>query len=120
MSRSPRLDLVHKAIRSGIMGHIQWKDSAARRVRDDSELGILTPEGIRSLLRQFVLDGNVLDARKETRAELLEEHADDPFWYRAILPIEGLPRGLFVEVRLVDDDPSEPWVEIVSAHVQRS
>ena len=28
------------------------------------------------------------------------------------------PKGLFVEVRLFDDDPQDPWVEIVNAHPQ--
>jgi hypothetical protein len=113
-------DLVHKAIRAGTLGQIQWKDSAARLVRNDPELLGLTPEGIPALLRQFVLDGNCLDVRRETRAEYLAEHPDDPFWYRAVIPVEGLPGGLFVEVRLIDDDPDDPWVEIVSAHRQRS
>ena len=76
----------------------------------------LTPEGIRSLLRQFVRDGNALTIRQETREEYLQEHPDDPYWYRAIIPAQDFPLGLFVEVRLVDDDPTDPWVEIVSAH----
>lgn len=113
-------DLVQKAIRSGVLGHIQWKDAAARRVRDDPDLEGLTPEGIRRLLRQFILDGHLLDVRQETRAEYLEENPDDPYWYRAIIPVAGVPLGLFVEVKLIDDDPAEPWVEIVSAHRQRS
>jgi hypothetical protein len=71
------------------------------------------------LLRQFVLGGGVLDVRLETRREYLQESPDDPYWYRAIIPVRGLPNGLFVEVRLMDDDPAEPWVEIVSAHEQR-
>jgi hypothetical protein len=80
----------------------------------------MTPEGIRQLLRQFVLDGHALAIRQETRQEYLAESPDDPFWYRAIILVPGLPRGLFVEVKLVDDDPAEPWVEIVSAHRQPS
>jgi hypothetical protein len=39
------------------------------------------------------------------------------FGYRARLPIDGLEGDLFVEVILVDDDPAEPFVEIVSAHL---
>jgi hypothetical protein len=118
MADSTQLDLVHKAIRSGIYGQIQWKDSASRLVRDDPDLEGLTPQGIRALLRQFVLAGNSLTTRQETRAEFLEEDPDDPFWYRAIFPISGVAWELFIEVKLVDDDPEEPWVEIVSAHRQ--
>jgi hypothetical protein len=119
MSAPTRLSLVQKAIRSGWRGHIEWKDAAARLVRDDPELLGLTPEGIKDLLRQFVLNGNSLKEREETRQEYLQEDPDNPFWYRALIPVPGLPHGLFVEVKLIDDDPEEPWVQIVSAHRQR-
>ncbi len=120
MDAPTRLELVHKAIRSGWRGHIEWKDAAARLVRDDPDLLALTPEGIKELLREFVLAGGALAEREETRQEYLEEYPDDPFWYRALIPVPGLPRGLFLEVRLIDDDPEEPWVQIVSAHRQGS
>ncbi|HYV34615.1 MAG TPA: hypothetical protein VE988_02860, partial [Gemmataceae bacterium] len=71
-------------------------------------------------LRQFVMNGNCLDVRPEIRAEWREEYPDDPFWYRAVIPVPTLKEGLFVEVRLYDCDPEEPWVEIVNAHPQRS
>jgi hypothetical protein len=114
MEISDKLHLVNKAIASGILGHIQWKESAARLVRCDPCLQGLTPEGIRALLRQFVLDGNSLEVRREIRVEYLDP--DELFWYRAVLPVPGFPRGLFVEVKLIDDDPEVPWVEIVSCH----
>lgn len=120
MSALTRLDLVHKAIRSGWKGHIEWKDAAARRIRDDADLDGLTPEGIKELLHQFILDGQTLSERQETRSEYLEDNPDDPFWYRAIIPVPGFPRGLFIEVRLIDDDAEEPWVQIVNAHRQLS
>src|SRR5258707_720811 len=53
MAKAAQLDLVHKAICSGVFGYIQWKDSAARLVRDDPEMLGLTPEAIRFLLRQL-------------------------------------------------------------------
>jgi hypothetical protein len=37
-----------------------------------------------------------------------------------IISVPGLPRGLFIEVKLLDDDPEEPCVQIVSAHRQLS
>ena len=116
----PRLNLVHLAIRSGVMGHIQWKESADRLLRMDPPLPNLLPEAIRARLRQFVMDGNSLDVRKETREEYLRDNPADPYWYRAIIPMPGLVHGLIVEIKLVDDDPDEPWVEIVSAHRQES
>ncbi|GEM_PF-3478998 len=121
MKPGHQLDLVHLAIRSGVFGHIDWKDSAAQLLRDDVDLlGIVTPDDVRALLRQFVLDGNTLEVRDEIRNEYLEENPNDLFWYRAIIPVQGVRGGLFIEVRLVDDDPKEPWIEIVSAHRQRS
>ena len=116
MASPARLDLVHKAVCSGVFGHIQWKNSAARLMRDDPRMTGLTPEGIRHLLRQFVQGGNALTVREETRTEYLEEDSDNPYWYRALFPVPGLAHGLFVEVKLVEDDEKEPWVEIVSVH----
>ncbi len=113
-----RLDLVHLAIRSGVLGHIQWKYAAAQLVRGDPLLAMFPPERIRALLRQFVLDGNTLEVRSEIREEYLTVDPEHPYWYRAVIPSAGISQGIFVEVRLVDDDPHEPWVEIVSAHRQ--
>jgi hypothetical protein len=118
MAISDHLELVNRAIASGVLGHIQWKESAARLVRCDPNLAGLTPEGMRALLRQFVLEGNSLEVRRETRIEYLEDNPEEPYWYRALIPVHGFPRVLFLEVRLVDDDPEVPWVEIVSAHLQ--
>jgi len=83
-----------------------------------------TPEGIRRLLHNFVSGGGRLDQRQEARPDWLQANADRPayyrdLWYRAVVPVPGLiPNGLFVEVRLFDDDPQDPWVEIVNAHPQ--
>ncbi len=120
MADSAQLELVHQAIRSGVLGQIQWKTAAADRVRADKELHGLTPEAIRALLRQFVLDGHSLSVRQETRAEYLQAHPENPYWYRAVIPVDWLPGGLFVEVILSDDDPDDPWVDIVSVHRQLS
>ncbi len=84
----------------------------------------MTPEGIRRLLHDFVCGGGRLDERREARADWLQANADRPAyyrdrWYRAVVPLPGLfPKGLFVEVRLFDDDPQDPWVEIVNVHPQ--
>jgi hypothetical protein len=118
MPPAHQLHLVQLAIRSGIFGFIQWKDSAALLVQNDPAMAGLTPSGIRALLRQFVEDGNTLDVRLETRVEYLQDNPEDPYWYRAIIPVPDFPNGLFIEVRLIDADPIGPWVEIVSAHEQ--
>ena len=46
------------------------------------------------------------------------EYDDRSFYYKAIIPVEGLPHGLFVEIILDDDDPELPSVRIVNAHKQ--
>lgn len=116
MTPPARTDLVHAAICAGFLGHFQWNDAAARRVRADRDLLGIVPEEIRALLRQFVMTGKALDARAETRREYLDP--DHPRWHRAVIPVQGMAHGLFVEVRLIDDDPNGPWVEIVNAHPQ--
>lgn len=118
MPNAARLDLVYEAIRAGTTGNVQWQDAAARRARAQPGLQGLTPEGIVALLRRFVLDGEELDARSEAREEHLELDPENPWWYRAIIPVPGLTHGLFVELKQVDDDPENPWVEIVNVHPQ--
>lgn len=124
MSPHTPIDLVHSAIARGIFGQIQWEDRADERARCNADLQGLTPEGIRRLLHDFVRAGGRLDQRTEARPTWLEANADRPayyreFWYRAIIPVPDLfPNGLFVEVRLFDDDPLDPWIEIVNAHPQ--
>jgi hypothetical protein len=117
MAAVPRLDLVHKAICAGTLGHIEWKDAAARLVRDNPEMNGLSPEGVRALLREYVrLNRGILSLRNETRAEILTDDPDDPFWYRVVFPVPDFPKELFVEVKLIDDDEHDPWVRIVSCH----
>jgi hypothetical protein len=116
------IDLVPQAISAGIFGQIQWDDRSDERARSNPDLQGLTPEFIRRLLHAFVDGGGRLDERRETRTDWLHANADRPvyyrdFWYRAIVPVPDLfPNGLFVEVRLFDDDTQDPWVEIVNAH----
>ena len=118
MADNPRLDLVYKAIKATFGGNVQWKDSAARLVRLDSELCGMTPSGIKKLLREFDLNGGTVSPRVETR----EEYKDrTPHWYRARIAVDELPRELFIELTLIDpNEEEEPFVEIVSAHLQRS
>jgi hypothetical protein len=115
-----RIELVHKAICAGTLGHIEWKDSAYKLVLNSPELhgNGLTPVAIKEQLRQFVINGNTLTERHEIRQEYCDDDPDDPFWYRAIIPVPMFPKGLFVEVKLIDDSQAEPWIRIVSAHQQ--
>lgn len=42
------------------------------------------------------------------------------YYYKVILPVAELARGLFVELELVDLYPELPSIRIVSAHEQHS
>jgi hypothetical protein len=116
--------LVHHAIAAGIFGQIQWADRADERARSNPDLQGLTPEGIRRLLHDFVCGGGRLGGAREARLDWLQANADQSayyrdFWYGAVVPVSGLfPKGLFVEVRLFDDDAEDPWAEIVNAQPQ--
>src|SRR5438270_14017304 len=108
------LDLVLHAIATVVFGQMQWDDRADERARSNPDLRGLTPEGIRRLLHAFVRGGGKLDERQEVRTDWLEANADHPayyrdYWYRAVVPVPDLfPGGLFIEVRLFDDDPQDP------------
>lgn len=111
------LALVRNAVALGrrFRGYCEWEEAAARRVRERPPLQGLTPEGIKSLLCDFVVvEGGELSQVLENR----EDRQDYRFYYKAIIPVAGLGRGLFVEMRLIDDDPNDPAVSIVNAHEQ--
>jgi hypothetical protein len=113
------LQLVEKAVKLGktTRGCCEWQEKAALRVRKDPDCQGLTPEGIRGHLIDFVTNGGVIRQVVEQR-EPYRDHRD--YYYKAIIPIVGFPRGLFVEIILSDDDIELPSVEIVNAHPQRS
>ena len=120
MAASTPIDLVPR-LRSGTLGNILWNDKA----NEIAQARLGTPsEEIRLLLHQFVVNGSLLDERKEGRKVWLKANDDRPpyyrdYWYRAVISVPGLfQHGLFVECRLFDDDAKEPWVEIVGAHPQ--
>jgi hypothetical protein len=107
---------VVKAIELGrrFKGCCEWKESSARRVRDKPPCEGLTPEGIKELLVQHVeRNGELLQV-----CEKRSEYSDQRFYYKAVIAVPGLIRGLFVEVVLADDDPTCPAVLIVNAHEQ--
>jgi hypothetical protein len=115
------LDLVQRAITirsitgSFVTGCCEWDEKAARRLRARPPLPGLTPEGIRDLLYDFVAtQGGVLLQVAETRPE----YQDRRFYYKAVIPVEGLVHGLFVEIVVDDDDPELPEVRLVNAHEQ--
>jgi hypothetical protein len=97
---------------------VEWIDDKAMiRVRYEFAATGLSPRKLEELLIEFAKQGGKIDERKETRPEW---KARRDFWYRAVIPMEGFPRGIFIEIELRDDDPDVPMVSLVNAHPQRS
>lgn len=119
MPNPPRLDLVYKAIRAGIFGQIEWKSEAENRVLDDPEMQLFSTKTIRGLLREFVRDGGQIEVRNQRFELWLQEDPDNPYWYRAVIPVPEFPQGLFVELIITEYDEQDPWVLIVSSHPQK-
>lgn len=108
------LALVIKAITCGTTGCCEWDNRAAARIRHRPPIPGITPERIKDLLVQHAVAGNQIAQSVETRPE----YNDRPFYYKAVIAVVGLPKGLFVEIILDDDDPDLPSVRIVNAHEQ--
>lgn len=108
-------ELVLLAIRSyRTTGCCEWHEKAARRVREQGlPIPGLTPDGVRQLLIEFVVNhGGKIEQMVEKRPQY--RHRD--YWYRAVIPVPDLLRGLFVEIVMDDPDPDCPAVLIVNAH----
>jgi len=121
MDDRDELDLVVMAFRLArsatggyVTGYVEWCDDKAASIAREklADLSGLTPEAIRCMSINFVSDGGKISQHEETRPD----HLDYPFYYKIILKLEDFPRGVFVELRLVDDDRQNPVVHIVSAH----
>jgi hypothetical protein len=67
-------------------------------------------------LIDFVHAGGEVKQAEEKRPEYRDSYR---FYYRAIVPSEGMPRELFVEFVLSDDDADCPCVLLVNAHPQK-
>jgi hypothetical protein len=111
--------LVVKALRDGLGGCVEWHEKGANLVRGDPDLQGLTPEFLKKELIHHVRinpDAVVVQVKEE------RDHWKDHyrFYYKVVLPLQGFPHGIFVEMRLTgDDDPDFPEVTIVRALPQR-
>ena len=111
-----QLQLVTEAVRCRTTNCLVWKDERLQnRVRRDSALCGLTPEGISDLLIEFVEDGGRIRQKRETRATW---GGQCDYVYEVLIPVSDLPRDLFVELILSDPIDEEcPVAIIVSAHL---
>ena len=73
-------------------------------------LGEIDSKDIARAMFEFLQEGGVIDQVKETRPEWNIW----PYHYDFRLPLAG--RQLYIEAILVDDDPNDPTIEIVSIH----
>lgn len=72
---------------------------------------------MKQLVRQYLRAGNELKAVHGGVAG--SSHIDAEVLFQAVIDMQDedlFPKGYFVKVALVDDDPDEPMVQIVSAH----
>ena len=110
--------LVYKTILSRSREGFVWNARSARNCLRDPSLQGLTPSEIRNLSIEHVRQNGVqsLSQVVETRPEWNPPHV---YYYKIIIPHELFyPHGLFVELRLEDDDDEFPAVRIVNAHPQ--
>jgi hypothetical protein len=112
--------LVVKALQDGLSNCVIWHEKGAALVREDPELQGLTPAFIRRGVIDFVRTQADAAAEVKQVPEQRDEWRDRyRFYYKVILPVDGFRHGVFVEMRLTDDDREFPAVTIVRAHVQR-
>jgi hypothetical protein len=110
------LALVIKALTSGLSNCVEWaSDRLIWRVRSDPRLCGLTPEGIKRELLNYIRAGGVVKQVEETRPEYQGLYR---YYYKAIIPVVGFPKGIFIEMVLQDGDPDVPSVSLVNAHPQ--
>ena len=109
--------LVVHALTCGVTGCVEWQPKEADRVRSDTNLKGLTPEGIVEELIEFVTNGG---GKVQQINEKRPQWGHRTFYYKVIVDYPQLFRkGLFVEMELFDDDPELPVVLLVNAHEQK-
>ncbi len=91
-----------------ITGYVDWKETARTWVRN--QLGEHEPRQIARLMFEHVEAGGEIDQVPERRPEW----NDRPFHYDLRISVAG--RLLYIETILLDDDPDDPVIRVVSIH----
>lgn len=91
-----------------VTGYVLWKDLAQQWVR--SQLDGVEPREVARLMHDHVVRGGAVDQVNERRPEW----SDYDFHYDFRLPVAG--RHLYIETVLLDDDPEDPILRVVSIH----
>jgi hypothetical protein len=91
-----------------VTGYVDWKEVARNWVRE--QLSGQDPRRIAKLMCEHVQAGGTVDQVPETRPEW----NDRPFHYDLRIAVAG--RLIYVETILIDDDPTDPVIRVVSIH----
>jgi hypothetical protein len=91
-----------------VTGYVDWKERARNWVRE--HLAGIDPRRIAKMMYDHVQAGGTIDQVPETRPEW----NDRPFHYDFRLSIAG--RLIYIETILIDDDPTDPVIRVVSIH----
>ena len=89
-------------------GYVEWKEVADEWVRDN--LPGWTPRAVAEEMDKFIRSGGGIDQVPERRPEW----NGCEFHYDLRLTVGG--RRLYVETLLLDDDPDDPTIYVVSIH----
>ena len=113
MSDPGELDLVVKAIKSGLDGCVEWDANVADRIKLELSRHQLRLEIVQRAVIQYVRNGGKVIQHNEDR-EGWKDRRD--YWYHVIVPMTVFPKGLFVELELRNADPELPEVGLVNTH----
>jgi hypothetical protein len=117
MSNPEELAMVVKAIKSGLGGCVEWHEREVDRIEVEMLRHGLTLPVIRKSLVQHVRNGGEVFQVKEER-ERRKDRRD--YYYKTFVPMPDLfPKGLFVEMEIVNTDPEFPEIRILNAHEQQ-
>jgi hypothetical protein len=94
-----------------VTGYVEWSEKWRPHSRSPLAALGLTPEGVRDLVIEHVIQGGVVEQVKE-----VDSGRERDFHYRVFLELDGIPGPVYVKMTLFDDDPDNPVVHIVSAH----
>lgn len=91
-----------------VTDYVTWKDVARDWVRQ--HLAQVTLRDLARTLYEHVQNGGLIDQVRERRPEW----SDRDYHYDYLVSIQG--QIIYVETILVDDDPTDPTIHIVSIH----
>jgi len=111
-----REDLVREAAQAGagFRSAFDWlNDKQANLAASHPGNRGLTAIEIRQLAEDWILEGKPIVCTPETRDRYKERRH---FYYHVIVPVDDIPRGLFVEMELANCDENDPTVNLLNAH----